>query len=148
MENYELTFIISANIPETEHQEIQKKVSDYIKDIKGQISKQSYSLGRKKFAYPIKNQKNGFYISLEFKLEDKDDLKELDTKLKYNDNILRYLVVKKPFFILEEKKEKKKEEKKEKKKEEKKEEKKEKKKEEVIKINLDNIDESLDDLLD
>ena len=68
MENYELTFIISALLPETEHGEIKNKVLDYIKGIKGQISKEFSSLGRKKLAYAINKQKHGFYISLEFKL--------------------------------------------------------------------------------
>ena len=63
MENYELSFIINALLPETEHGEIKNKVLDYIKGIKGQISKEFSSLGRKKLAYAINKQKHGFYIS-------------------------------------------------------------------------------------
>lgn len=141
MENYELTFIINATVPETEHKVIQDKVLDYIKEIKGTITKKTHSLGRKKLAYPIKKQNHGFYISLEFESEEKDNLVELDTKLKHNDNILRHLIIKKPFI---------KEEKKEdiKIKEIVKEEKKEESKEEVIKIDLDDIDEKLDNILE
>ncbi len=137
MENYELTFIINATVPETEHKVIQDKVLDYIKEVKGTITKKAYSLGRKKLAYPINKQKHGFYVSLEFESEEKGDLVELDTKLKHNDVILRHLVIKKP-FIKEEKKKEVKEEKVKKK----------ESKEEVIKIDLDDIDEKLDIILE
>ena len=141
MENYEVTFIISALLPETEHLGIQNKVLQYIKDMEGQISKYPSSLGRKKLAYPIKKQKHGFYISLEFNLAAKSSLKDLDNKLKHNDNILRYLVIKKP--VLTEKEVKMKE-----KKEENLEAKRKDTAEEIIKINLDDLDEKLDNLLD
>ncbi len=146
MENYELTFIISALIPETEHGEIKNKVLDYIKGIKGQISKEPVSLGRKKLAYAINKQKHGFYISLEFKAEEKGNLNDLDTKLKHNDNILRHLTIKKPFISEEEKKENKREIKKEAVKT--KNDKPKEDKVEITKINLDDIDSKLDNLLD
>ncbi len=142
MENYELTFIISALFPETEHTGIENKILQYLKDIEGQISKSPFSLGRKKLTYPIKKQKHGFYVSLEFKLENKNNLKDLDNKLKHNNNILRYLVIKKPFLTEEDKKENKRKE------EDKKENKRKESQEKIIKINLDNLDEKLDNLLD
>jgi ribosomal protein S6 len=52
------------------------------------------ALGRKKLAYPILKQKHGFYVVVEFNLEDTQELKELETSLRHNKNILRHLVIK------------------------------------------------------
>ncbi|MBT6690944.1 30S ribosomal protein S6 [Candidatus Parcubacteria bacterium] len=93
--NYELSFIISANVPETEHQAVQKDILGYLDKVGAKVIKEAYSIGRKKLAYPIKKQKHGFYVFLEFSLEDKDGLKGIETQLKLNNNLLRYLIIKK-----------------------------------------------------
>lgn len=92
---YELSFIISSTIPENEHSKIQEQVLSYLDEAVATHNKEFFSLGRKKLAYPIKKQKNGFYIFMIFELEEKANLKELDTKLKHNSNILRHLIIKK-----------------------------------------------------
>lgn len=91
---YELSFIISSAIPETDHSALQQEILGYLKDAKASITKEPYFIGRKKLAYPIKKQKHGFYVFLEFELEDASTLKELDTKLKHNNSLLRYLMIK------------------------------------------------------
>jgi small subunit ribosomal protein S6 len=93
--NYELSFIIGANVPETEHEPVQKDILSYLDKVGAKIIKEAHSLGRRKLAYPIKKQKHGFYVFLEFFLEDKIGLKELDEQLKLNNNLLRYLVIRK-----------------------------------------------------
>ena len=93
--NYELSFIIGANVPETEHQAVQKDILSYLDKVGAKVIKEAHSMGRRKLAYPIKKQKHGFYVFLEFSLEDKAGLKQLDGQLKLNNNLLRYLVIKK-----------------------------------------------------
>jgi small subunit ribosomal protein S6 len=93
--NYELSFIINSLIPETDHKSVQENILGYIAKIGGKINREPYSIGRKKLTYPIKKQKHGFYVFLEFELEDKAGLKELDKQLRLNNNILRHLIIKK-----------------------------------------------------
>ena len=93
--NYELSFIISSNLPETEHSKVQEEILDYLKNAKATVTKAPYLLGRKKLAYPIKKQKHGFYVFLEFGTENPAALRELDTKLKHNNALLRHLIIKK-----------------------------------------------------
>jgi len=151
---YEISFIISSTIPENEHSKIQEEVLSYLDEASAKHDREFFSLGRKKLAYPIKKQKNGFYIFMVFEMEDKANLKELDIKLKHNNNILRHLIIKKdnvstksPAQQAEDYKEKAKDSKDplpvKKDVPEKKEEKKE-----AVKVNLDDIDKKLDDLLD
>ncbi len=92
---YELGIIIGSNIPETEHKAIEQEILGWLDKIKAQTDKKFDSIGRKKLAYAIKKQKHGFYIFLNFELEDASKLKELDTNLKHKNKILRYLIIKK-----------------------------------------------------
>ncbi|MCD4761242.1 30S ribosomal protein S6 [bacterium] len=91
---YELSFIISPAIPETEHKAVQEEILGYLVEIKAKVIREPYFIGRKKLAYPIQKQKHGFYVFLEFEIEEKVGLKELDTKLKHNNSLLRYLIIK------------------------------------------------------
>ncbi|MFA6307233.1 MAG: 30S ribosomal protein S6 [Patescibacteria group bacterium] len=90
---YELSFIISPAIAETEHLAVNQQVLGYLKGIEAKITREPYFMGRRKLAYPIAKQKQGFYVSLEFETEDSKSLKEVDTKLKHNNSLLRYLVI-------------------------------------------------------
>ncbi|PLX25091.1 30S ribosomal protein S6 [Candidatus Parcubacteria bacterium] len=154
--NYELSFIIGPNVPETEHKAIEQEILDNLKKMKANISKAPYAIGRKKLAYPIKKQKHGFYVFLEFELEEKTGLKDFEVKLKHDANILRHLIVKKDKVSEEEAKQKQASRAKsatvKKVEESKKEEsssapEKEEKKEEV-KVDLGDIDQQLDQILD
>ena len=93
---YELCFIISPAVPETEHARVQRAVADYLQEIKASMVGEPYFLGRRKLAYPINKQKHGFYLFLDFSLpEDKGGLRQLENKLKHNTDILRHLILKK-----------------------------------------------------
>jgi ribosomal protein S6 len=93
--HYELVYIVSSVLPETEHPAVQEEILAYFSQIKAKIITEPYSLGRKRLAYPIANQKHGFYVALEFEVDDKAGLKDLDTAMKHNKNVLRHLVIKK-----------------------------------------------------
>lgn len=92
--HYELTYIVSALVPETEHSALQAEVLANFKQAKAEILSGPTTLGRKKLAYPILKQKHGFYVVIEFKLEDTQELKDLETSMRHNKNILRHLVIK------------------------------------------------------
>ena len=94
---YELTFIVSPVVPENDQARIQTTVAEYLNNIGAKIAGDYHPLGRRKLSYPIKTQKHGFYVFLDFSLEDeaKANLKQLDLSLKHNPEILRYLVLKK-----------------------------------------------------
>jgi ribosomal protein S6 len=94
--HYELGLIVNPNVPETEHANVQEQVLGYLKKINAKIERDFYSGGRRKLAYPIKNQKHGFYLYLEFSFPESElkAVKLLDHELKLDNNILRHLIVK------------------------------------------------------
>lgn len=92
---YELAFIISPLIPETEHQKVYQEVAGYLAAAQAEVIGQPFFMGRKKLAYPIKKQKHGFYVFLEFNSDKQSSLKEFDVKLRHHTSILRHLIIKK-----------------------------------------------------
>lgn len=152
--HYEILFIIPNRFTDEEAQEVFKKVGQLITSLDGKISLENY-WGKKKFAYPIKGEYYGYYGLFEFELE-RAAVTEINNKLRLDNNIVRFLIVKKDVKSEEQvKKDEKIKEKIETKKAKAKEEvaKEEKKvtktskKSEDKKIDLKNLDEKLEDVL-
>ena len=80
---YDITFITK--------EEKDQKVKKIIQDLDGRIISEQF-LGRKKFAYSIKKEDAGFYISYLFDAQS-DKIAELNKKLKLDSEILRYLII-------------------------------------------------------
>ena len=94
MNKYEAVIILNPNLS--------TKVSDFLKDFEKLLKDNSFSIvktediGRRQLAYSINNHNKGHYII--FNLEgDPSKLLEIETKIKYNESIIRhlFLVVKK-----------------------------------------------------
>lgn len=93
-EHYELLYII----PFTKHTEeeinpVINKISELIKGYGGENLKRAL-IGRKKLSYVIKQQRQGYYISEEFDLA-KEKFSTLDRELRFNEDVLRHLIIKK-----------------------------------------------------
>lgn len=82
--------ITKGALNEDSAKELSEKVKTLISSLNGEIQEQS-SLGRKKFAYLIKGQTDGFYDYFKFSL-DEAKVMELKAKLNYMDTIVRYLL--------------------------------------------------------
>ena len=94
MNKYEAVIILNPNLS--------SKVGDFLKDFEKLLKDNSFSIvktediGRRQLAYSINNHNKGHYII--FNLEgDPSKLLEIETKIKYNESIIRhlFLVVKK-----------------------------------------------------
>ena len=91
--HYEILFIIPNKFTDNEAQDIFKKVGQLITSLEGKLTLENY-WGKKKFAYPIKHENYGYYGLFEFDLE-RNLISEINTKLRLDNNILRFLIVKK-----------------------------------------------------
>ncbi len=92
-QHYELLYIISSSVAESDHEAIIKKVSGVITQEGGSISKEE-PWGKQKLAYEIKHERYGSYVLVEFD-SDGEMLKKLDSSLKLMPEIIRSLVIKK-----------------------------------------------------
>ena len=89
---YEFLGIITGSLAENEIKSVIKQIANFFVSQKAELIYNAY-LGRKRLAYPIKHLRHGYYFLIKFYLN-KDNLKEIEKKLKLNANLLRYLIIK------------------------------------------------------
>ena len=99
MKIYELTHIVSDSVAE---QDVPKETEKVKKIIGDKILEEKF-WGRRKLAYPIKKNDYGYYITLVFNPEAKE-LREIDSKIKMEEGIIRHLIISKVMPPAEEKK--------------------------------------------
>lgn len=103
MKTYELTYIISPEITSEEATSETKKIESLIQGKEGIILKQNNPVA-KALAYPIKNRASGFLGVLEFQLE-AEKLSELKETIEKDGKIVRHMVIiKKPIKPIKERK--------------------------------------------
>lgn len=92
MRDYELTLVLDPEALGEKRKKFLAKVTKFVKDLKGKIGKTD-EWGERELAYPIKKQNLGFYYFLILNLPEKGP-GELSKKLKLEESLLRYLLVK------------------------------------------------------
>lgn len=100
---YEITYILKPELTNEEQSAVSSKIADLIQSLEGaaKASERTFSVERggtdennlRKFAYPIKHYKEGYYYTTTFELEP-TRLKELDSTLQREADVLRFLIVK------------------------------------------------------
>lgn len=89
---YELAYLISGQLNETEAQDLAKKIEKTLGESGTIIN--SLEPKKIKLAYPIKKQEEGFLISIDFTAEPKFILL-LSREIEKETNVLRFLIIKK-----------------------------------------------------
>ena len=91
MNKYESVIIVNPNLEEESIKNLIKKFSDLI-NTEGKVASVE-EMGKKKLAYEIKKNKEGYYIV--FKFEAKPELiAELERNYRITDDVIKFLVVK------------------------------------------------------
>ena len=94
MRDYEVLYIVRADIDDDKVQDIVKRVNTLIEKAGGSIERTNV-WGKRKLAYEVKHQKEGSYILQDFTIG-QDRIPELEAALKITEEVLRHLVVRKP----------------------------------------------------
>ena len=89
MRLYELTVILTAELED--HKTAAEEVAEVVRGLGAEVEKIDL-WGKKRFAYPIKKQQEGFYALIAMKMMP-DQLRELDRVLSLRPQIVRHLVV-------------------------------------------------------
>lgn len=90
MNNYELVYILQADLDEASTATALETVETLIKS-NGEIEKVD-RWGKRRLAYPIRKMTEGFYSLVTFKY-DPEQIVTLKRALGYNEQVLRYIVV-------------------------------------------------------
>lgn len=94
MKLYELTYLISPEISESELKLLEEKINSLIQEGGGVLHQLTLPI-KKKMAYPIKKKREAFFSNLSFQLE-AEKLENFEKKLRAEEKILRYLILTKP----------------------------------------------------
>ena len=92
MRNYEIMYILRADLDEAARTAENEKLAKLLTDNGGKVNKTDLSWGVKDLAYEIKDQKKGFYVILKVTAGDQA-LYQFNRKIKINPNVLRHIVV-------------------------------------------------------
>ena len=93
MRSYELTAVLSGKATPAKKKSVQTKLEKLITASKGKVDKVN-DWGKIDLAYPIKKNTAGVFLHFELELES-SKIKELDSKLKLEEDVIRYLLVRK-----------------------------------------------------
>lgn len=92
MNKYETVYIISSTIDEEQVKALIEKFSNLVSG-HGELEKVE-EWGRKKLAYEVQDQKEGYYVLMNFSANP-DFPAELERNFKITENILKYLIIRK-----------------------------------------------------
>jgi len=92
MRDYELALVVSPDLTSEKQKEQLEKIKKIIRGLKGEVKK-TEEWGKKQLAYPIKGSEMGYYFWWEIQLPEKF-LLEFNQKLRIEEGLLRYLIVK------------------------------------------------------
>ena len=93
MRYYELIYIVSSSVERKKNDQAMKEIGKKIEETGSKIINHIV-WGKKKLAYPIKNNTYGTYILAHYQGGDNDKLREFDSWLKLSDLTIRHMIVK------------------------------------------------------
>lgn len=91
MHNYELVYILQADLDEATLTGAVDAIEALIKNSKGEIVKVD-KWGKRRLAYLIRKMREGYYVFISFQIEP-TEIVNLKRALGYNEQVLRYIVV-------------------------------------------------------
>ncbi|OGE28050.1 30S ribosomal protein S6 [Candidatus Daviesbacteria bacterium RIFCSPHIGHO2_01_FULL_40_11] len=91
MNSYYLTLVLKPDLEEKERKTLLDSIGKKAVGSEGKVEKEDF-WGNKDLAYPIKRQTKGYFAHFEISADPKD-IKGLDKSLKVEEDVLRYLLI-------------------------------------------------------
>lgn len=91
MRNYEIMYILKADLDEAAREAAMQDLQKLLEDNGAQVKSTDVKLGLRELAYPINDETKGFYVVLKVSANDQA-LNEFNRLVKINANVLRHLV--------------------------------------------------------
>ena len=89
---YEILYIIRPELEEDAKNELVNRFDTILKDNGAEIT-ESKDWSKRRFAYEIKGYREGIYHLVKLTANSADAINEFDRLAKFNDNILRHMVI-------------------------------------------------------
>jgi small subunit ribosomal protein S6 len=94
LRDYEVLYIVRADLDDDKVQDVIKRVNTLI-ERSGGAAERTNIWGKRKLAYEVKHQKEGAYVLQDFQI-DPQRIPELEAALKITEEVLRHLIVRQP----------------------------------------------------
>ncbi len=91
MQKYETMYILQSQLEEEKIEELIEKFKSIVEREGGEVSNLD-KWGKKKLAYEVNKQKEGFYVLMNYTAPSKA-CEELERSFRITDGVLRYLIV-------------------------------------------------------
>lgn len=91
MKKYELMYILKPTLEDEARKAEVEKLNKLLTDFGAKVIKTDESLGLRDLAYPIKDEKKGYYVVLKLEMDDVKSVTEFERLSKINSNVLRFL---------------------------------------------------------
>lgn len=92
MKNYEIMYIVKANLDEAGRKEVIEKLNSILVDNGATVTKVDETMGLRDLAYPINDETKGYYVVLDVTADEKAT-SEFSRLVRINQNVLRHIVV-------------------------------------------------------
>jgi small subunit ribosomal protein S6 len=89
--DYELGFILNPEVSEEQSSSILERIQQIVNNNDGQVVRIN-QWGRRRLAYPIEHQRDGFYVFFDMILTP-ETVSELDRNLKVTEEVLRHIII-------------------------------------------------------
>ena len=89
--DYELGFILNPEVSEEQNSSILERIQQIVNTNDGQVVRIN-QWGRRRLAYPIEHQRDGFYVFFDMILSP-ETVSELDRNLKVTEEVLRHIII-------------------------------------------------------
>lgn len=95
MREYEVTVIFQANLDDEARSAVEERITTWLTHGDADEDKPVANVwGQRRLAYPIRKSTEGYYILYDAKL-DPEQLGEIERNMQYNEDVLRYMIVRK-----------------------------------------------------
>lgn len=91
MRNYDLTFVVPADVPEEEFNGVVTQIQSWVEETQGKVTKVD-QWGRRRLAYSIGDAHEGHYVSLTLEINPQAT-SEIERNLKLSSKVIRYLLI-------------------------------------------------------
>jgi len=91
MRNYEIMYILKADLDEAQRAEVMAKLAEIITKNGGEVKATNEALGLRDLAYPIKDETKGYYVVLDVAMG-KEAIDEFNRLVRINPSVLRHLI--------------------------------------------------------
>lgn len=96
MRDYEVTVILQPQIEDSVRDEMVEQITTLIAPEADEANKPELAVwGKRRLAYPIENFNEGYYLLYTAQI-DPERITDIERSMQYNEDILRYMVVRKP----------------------------------------------------